>query len=883
MKPKYHIIISVVALAFLIMMAYAKNTEITKSIRWSERLLTWDDFPIIDNIPGDYHAQVYSVIQFEGKREEQYLHIYAQMIPSKSGRVLDEDLEMEQLLIHEQLHFNITEYHARLFRKEAIGIGKEKLTNEDLQRLGKKYLEGIDSMQDRYDKESKHNTEMHKQRYWELYVAGLLRETAYYANQDLYSYQEFLKETTQWYRSVYSTLEGELLTSFPEKAENKKYGEVYHVNRKRDSIIIKYYINGKPTNGGFFEAAQCIITFPNTTTREVQLFDPKGKPFSNITEAHITRTITDGKGNIVRTYYDRNGQQVSTNGIFTKTGIWDAAKKSMYSSYFDKDGNTVKYNDAFHELRIMGSNKVTKKISYFNKAGNPMRDKYLASIYEYETDENFKIKTVKKFYEDGKYALGIDGYHTVFEHDEHGNTKSEAFLDQFGKNKADADGIHKYVYTFDIYDNCTDLRKYNIRELPTKGINDLYHQVYVYDTLGRITFSADYYPDYILKFSENKDGAFTNEYLGDDIVNLKSVDAYGNDAVNDSGILLTKQFLTDKKEVIREEFFGPEGAWAKTEDGVVAYNYKLDERGNQIEVAAFDSLGKPKAWQEDVSITRWEFDKNNNKTKTTYFTMDNKLANALQNVTYNVFKYDGNNNIVERTNYDRNMNPCLLDGVFRTNIITNRFGKDSIATNYDVNNKIVVGNGIIKYKYNPQGILLSESLYNEYNQPVLNEFGIHITVYDHDKFDRYLGYTYYGKNGERINSTDGTSSIEFKLNPSGFVLSYTYYDKNQKRVLGPEGFHSLENFYNDMDEVVRTSTYGTDQKLMNNAMGIADYVYQIDKSGRTVRISFFDAENNLTEDADGVAEYFYLPYLNGLFYLEKQLNAKGEEVTAAAI
>src|SRR5690606_11856067 len=98
----------------------AKNTEVTTSVRWSERLLTWDDFPIIDAIPGDYHAMVYSDIQFEGDREDQSLHIYAQMIPFKSGRVVAADIDGEQLLIHEQLHFNITEYHARLFRKEAI-------------------------------------------------------------------------------------------------------------------------------------------------------------------------------------------------------------------------------------------------------------------------------------------------------------------------------------------------------------------------------------------------------------------------------------------------------------------------------------------------------------------------------------------------------------------------------------------------------------------------------------------------------------------------------------------------------------------------------------------------------------------------------------------
>src|SRR5690606_3369398 len=116
------------------------------------------------------------------------LHIYARMLPHLSGRVVSEDEETDQLLIHEQHHFDITEYHARLFRKEVIGIGKENLTNEDLQRLGKKYLAMIEKMQAMYDLESKHNTDWIKQRYWELHIAGLLRETAFYTDEDIYHY-----------------------------------------------------------------------------------------------------------------------------------------------------------------------------------------------------------------------------------------------------------------------------------------------------------------------------------------------------------------------------------------------------------------------------------------------------------------------------------------------------------------------------------------------------------------------------------------------------------------------------------------------------------------------------------------------------------------------
>src|SRR5690606_4305719 len=141
------------------------------------------------------------------------------------------------------------------------------------------------------------------------------------------------------------------------------------------------------------------------------------------------------------------------------------------------------------------------------------------------------------------------------------------------------------------------------------------------------------------------------------------------------------------------------------------------------------------------------YDKNNNKTKTTFFTVADQLANAVENTTYNVFRHDDDNHLVDRTNYDKNMNPSLIDGVFRTSVIINRFGTDSIVKMYGTDNKLLANGVILKYTYNPRGLLLSESLFNEYNQPVLNDIGVHKTVYNRDKHDRFIGSEYYGKNG----------------------------------------------------------------------------------------------------------------------------------------
>src|SRR5690606_23044282 len=196
-----------------------------------------------------------------------------------------------------------------------------------------------------------------------------------------------------------------------------------------------------------------------------------------------------------------------------------------------------------------------------------------------------------------------------------------------------------------------------------------------------------------------------------------------------------------------------------------------------------------RGWNEDVAISRMEYDERNNNIKTTYFTTEDLLAETAQGATYRVFKYDENNNLLESANFDRNKNPILFDGVFRTVSILNRFGLDSIIKMYDVNNQLKKGPSIIKYIHDYQGNREAEVFYDAKNNPILDETGIHKMVYNRDKYGRYIGYTNIGKQGEAINDHQGIGTMLLTLNPSGFVQSHSYFDKQQRPILGPDGFH----------------------------------------------------------------------------------------------
>jgi len=130
----------------------------------------------------------------------------------------------------------------------------------------------------------------------------------------------------------------------------------------------------------------------------------------------------------------------------------------------------------------------------------------------------------------------------------------------------------------------------------------------------------------------------------------------------------------------------------------------------------------------------------------------------------------------------------------------------------------------------------------------------------------------------RINSTEGIGQEKRLYNADGLLKTHSYLNDQGSPILGPEGYFKKEFFYNDAGNTLRISTYGTDNRLLANEDSITDFVYQIYPSTIARRISFYNAEGNKVEDSYGVSEYIYRKELDGLYFLESQLNANGEEI-----
>ncbi len=102
----------------------------------------------------------------------EYVYIESFFYPARSY-VYYPNLYDNVLLGHEMCHFRITEYHARLMRKE-ISVTPGAADRKTLNSLRKHIVTAAAEMQHKYDSETRHNTLQEEQVRWQVRIDSLL-------------------------------------------------------------------------------------------------------------------------------------------------------------------------------------------------------------------------------------------------------------------------------------------------------------------------------------------------------------------------------------------------------------------------------------------------------------------------------------------------------------------------------------------------------------------------------------------------------------------------------------------------------------------------------------------------------------------------------------
>ncbi len=143
---------------------------------WSQKgKLNWSDFKGTPDYKSPEIAITASSVEFSYYTKGTVIgwQVIAKYFPDRSW--IKKDKQSPYVLQHEQVHFDITELYARLFRKrlkESVKTSNDILM---LKSIGKDILRDWQKTQDLYDKETNHSINEQKQAEWNKKVFDQLQ------------------------------------------------------------------------------------------------------------------------------------------------------------------------------------------------------------------------------------------------------------------------------------------------------------------------------------------------------------------------------------------------------------------------------------------------------------------------------------------------------------------------------------------------------------------------------------------------------------------------------------------------------------------------------------------------------------------------------------
>lgn len=149
---------------------------------WTSNPLTWQDFKGAPDLSSPFHANTSSGISYSwsmkrtGEEIEVVYEVDSYFIPEQSWVKPGKD--SQHLLVHEQLHFDITELHARKLKKAMLEFDFKKSGNikPELQAIYKTTEAERYDMQKRFDAETRHSMDSEAQLKWQKFVEEELQK-----------------------------------------------------------------------------------------------------------------------------------------------------------------------------------------------------------------------------------------------------------------------------------------------------------------------------------------------------------------------------------------------------------------------------------------------------------------------------------------------------------------------------------------------------------------------------------------------------------------------------------------------------------------------------------------------------------------------------------
>lgn len=148
-------------------------------LTWSpERRLSWDDFKALPDNANPHHALTAANLAVNARcKDNNYTYeVNCVFLPEQSW---SKNKKSEKLLAHEQLHFDLTEVHARQLRRDLQRLNCSSL-KANLNTVVQNAFRNWKAEQDAFDKACAHGLDKEKQQAWAQDIDLRLKELQAY-------------------------------------------------------------------------------------------------------------------------------------------------------------------------------------------------------------------------------------------------------------------------------------------------------------------------------------------------------------------------------------------------------------------------------------------------------------------------------------------------------------------------------------------------------------------------------------------------------------------------------------------------------------------------------------------------------------------------------
>jgi hypothetical protein len=158
-------------------LAQDKNT-----LNWPDGKLTWEDYQAKPDSPNSFLSYIDFAYDADMQGNGKVLDVKVSCFFNRSKSYMGDAIKNNELLEREQLHFDITEKYARLFRKELQDQKWESKTcRKDFDRLYKKLANENKAEQKLCDLETKKGKHPEKTAEWKSKVAKEIKKLDKYS------------------------------------------------------------------------------------------------------------------------------------------------------------------------------------------------------------------------------------------------------------------------------------------------------------------------------------------------------------------------------------------------------------------------------------------------------------------------------------------------------------------------------------------------------------------------------------------------------------------------------------------------------------------------------------------------------------------------------